>query len=79
MGRAWRRSSHAAREERMLQPVRFVRLVGIAIGSIVAAWLVMWLVGWILPQSLIPFAGLATLVLGGLIYNDIRRRDRRGS
>jgi cobalamin synthase len=79
MGRAWRRSSHAAREERMLQPVRFVRLVGIAIGSIAAAWLVMWLVGWILPQSLIPFAGLATLVLGGLIFNDIRRRDRRGS
>jgi hypothetical protein len=63
----------------MFQPVRFVRLVGIAIGSLVAAWLVMWLVGWILPQYLIPFAGLATLVLGGVIYNDIRRRDRRGS
>jgi hypothetical protein len=63
----------------MFQPVRFVRLVGVATGSLVAAWLVMWLVGWILPQSLIPFAGLATLVLGGLIYNDIRRRDRHGS
>jgi hypothetical protein len=65
------------REDRMFQPVRFVRLVGIAIGSFVAAWLVMLLVGWLLPQSLVPFAGLATLVLGGLIYTDIRRRDRR--
>jgi hypothetical protein len=63
--------------DRMFQPVRFVRLVGIAIGSFVAAWLVMLLVGWLLPQSLVPFAGLATLLLGGLIYTDIRRRDRR--
>jgi hypothetical protein len=56
--------------------VRFVRLVGIAIGSLVAAALVMWLVGWVLPPSFVPFAGLATLILGGLIYVDIRRRDR---
>jgi Flp pilus assembly protein TadB len=60
----------------MLQPVRFVRLVGIAIGSIVAAWLVMWLVGGFLPATIAQFAGVLTLVLGGLIYADIRRRDR---
>jgi CHASE2 domain-containing sensor protein len=53
-----------------------IRLVGIAIGSLVAAVLVMWLVGWILGPLFAPFAGLATLILGGLIYNDIRRRDR---
>jgi len=60
----------------MLQPVRFVRLVGIALGSIVAAWLVMWLVGGFLPATIAQFAGVLTLVLGGLIYADIRRRDR---
>jgi hypothetical protein len=53
-----------------------IRLVGIAIGSLVAAVLVMWLVGWILGPLFSPFAGLATLILGGLIYNDIRRGDR---
>jgi hypothetical protein len=56
---------------------RFVGLVGIAIGSLVAARLVMWLVGVFVPQVPIPFAGLFTLLLGGLIYADIRRRDRR--
>jgi hypothetical protein len=49
-----------------------IRKVGIAIGSLVAAWLVVWLVGSLLP---VPFAGgLLTIVLGGLIYRDISRR-----
>jgi hypothetical protein len=57
-------------------PFRLVRLTGIAIGSLVAAALVMWLlspiVGWIFGS----LTGLVTLLLGGLIYADIRRRDR---
>jgi hypothetical protein len=56
--------------------IGLVRLVGIAIGSLVAAALVMWLVGWFLGPSFVPFAGLATVILGGLIYADIRRRNR---
>lgn len=56
--------------------LRFVRLVGIAIGSLVAAALVMWLVGWFVGPAVAPYAGLATLILGGLIYVDIRRNDR---
>ena len=54
----------------------FVRLVGIAIGSLVAAALAMWLVGWLVGPGFAPFAGLATLILGGLIYVDIRKNDR---
>lgn len=52
------------------------RLVGIAIGSLVAAELVMGLIGGFLPATIAQFAGVLTLVLGGLIYADIRRRDR---
>lgn len=60
----------------MARTAHAVRLVGVAIGSLVAAWLVMWLVGGFLGPSLAPYAGLLTLILGGLIYADIRRRDR---
>ena len=56
--------------------LRLLRLVGIAIGSLVAAALVLGLVLWIVPLPLGPVSGLLTLVLGGLIYSDIRRRDR---
>ena len=56
--------------------IRALRLAGIAIGSLVIAWLVMSLVGWFLPQIAgtwtIP---IATLVLGGLVFRDIIRRD----
>jgi hypothetical protein len=52
-----------------------VRLVGIAIGSLAAAALVVWLVGWVLGPAFVPYAGLATVILGALIYADIRRRD----
>jgi CBS domain containing-hemolysin-like protein len=74
--------------------VRVLRRVGIAIGSFVAAWLVMSLVGW----ALLPFVGVSfrptdpgattsgsvivgfvTLILGGLIYRDIIRRDQPAS
>jgi membrane associated rhomboid family serine protease len=74
--------------------LRVVRRVGIAIGSIVAAWLVISLVGAVLlPFVGVPFrstdpgatasssaiVGLITLILGGLIYRDIIRRERRPS
>ena len=70
--------------------IAIVRRVGIAIGSIVAAWLVVGLVGGaVLPLFGVPFqpqdpgttagpsalVGLATIVLGGLIYRDIIRRE----
>jgi len=72
--------------------LRRLRRVGIAIGSLVAAWLVISLIGGILlPWVGVPFrpgdpgttttgsvlVGLITLVLGGLIYRDIVRRERR--
>jgi hypothetical protein len=54
----------------------WLRLAGIALGSLVAAALVMWLVGGMIPGVAGPLSGVVTLVLGGLIYADIRRRDR---
>lgn len=51
-----------------------VRKIGIAIGSLVAASLMVWVVGMLLPVPLA--AGLVTIVLGGLIYRDIVRRDQ---
>jgi len=72
--------------------LHIARRVGIAIGSLVAAWLVVSLVGGtLLPLVGVPFrppdpgtttAGgalvtLVTVVLGGLIYRDILRRERR--
>jgi hypothetical protein len=74
--------------------LHMLRRVGIAIGSIVAAWLVVSLVGGILlPLFGVSFrpvdpatsttgsvlVGLITVVLGGLIYRDILRRERRPS
>jgi hypothetical protein len=56
--------------------VRLIRLAGIAIGSIVAAWLILSFVAAGMPPSYQPFVGIAVVVLGGLIYADIRRRDR---
>ena len=70
--------------------MRIIRRIGIAIGSLVAAGLVMSLVGGVLlPFAGVPYqpwdptgsttggmlVGLATLVLGGLIYRDIIRRE----
>ena len=56
--------------------IRTLRLASIAIGSLVIAYLAMSLVGWFLPQVIgtwtIP---VATLILGGLVFRDIVRRD----
>jgi CBS domain containing-hemolysin-like protein len=72
--------------------LQMLRRAGIAIGSLVAAWLVMSLLGGVLlPFVGVPFRpldpattttgsiviGLIIVVLGGLIYRDIRRRERR--
>jgi CBS domain containing-hemolysin-like protein len=74
--------------------LRVFRRVGIAIGSLVAAWLVMSLVaGVLLPFIGVPYrptdpgatatgsaiVGLVTLILGGLIYRDIIRREQPAS
>ena len=69
----------------------FLRRVGIFIGSLVAASLVMGLVSWIvmvpmgsqlLESGAGPVAGalvvFLTIVLGGLIYRDIMEREERG-
>jgi hypothetical protein len=68
----------------------FLRRVGIFIGSLVAAALVMGLVSWVImvpmgPQLLASGAGpvaaglvtILTVVLGGLIYRDIMEREDR--
>ena len=47
--------------------------MGIAFGSLVAAWLVIWLIG---GSTLGLIGGIAVIVLGALIYRDIVRRDR---
>ena len=57
-----------------------IRRAGIAIGSFVIALLCIALVGGVIPQLL----GAATnpivaIVLGGLIYRDIVRRERHAS
>jgi hypothetical protein len=71
--------------------VEFIRRIGIFIGSLVAAALVMGLITWLVLQPMgaqlresgaMPaigaLVGLLTIVLGGLIYRDIMERDERG-
>lgn len=50
-----------------------LRRIGIAIGAVVEAGLIVWLVGGFLPAG--GLAGLLAVVLGGLIYRDIVRRE----
>jgi uncharacterized membrane protein len=70
----------------------FLRRVGIFVGSLVAAALVMGLVSWVvmvpmgtqlLASGAGPVAGalvtLLTIVLGGLIYRDIMEREDRAA
>jgi hypothetical protein len=61
--------------------LRMVRRVGVAFGSLVAAWLAVSLVwGLLLPSTGTTgsgLVGLVTVVLGGLIYRDIIRRETR--
>jgi nitrate reductase gamma subunit len=74
--------------------VRTLRRIGIAIGSLVAAWLVLALVGsWFLPFLGVSYhptdpgatpagsavVGIVTIALGGLIYRDIMRREPPGA
>jgi uncharacterized membrane protein len=64
----------------MSKAVRIVRTIGIAIGSLVAAYLAFMLVagtffGWTGRDS--ALAGFVVVVLGGLVFADIMRRDRR--
>jgi uncharacterized membrane protein len=69
----------------------FIRRVGIFIGSLVAAALVMGLITWVvlLPMgaqlresgampAISALIALLTIVLGGLIYRDIMEREERG-
>ncbi|MFL5749423.1 MAG: hypothetical protein ACJ765_02140 [Chloroflexota bacterium] len=59
--------------------IRAIQLIGIAVGSFVIAALAMSLVGWFLPPLLgawTPTVG--TIILGGLIFQDIVRRDTAG-
>jgi hypothetical protein len=56
--------------------IRALCLIGNALGSLVAAWLIVSLVAAWAPSSFQPFIGLIVVVLGGLTYADIRRRDR---
>jgi uncharacterized membrane protein len=71
--------------------LRFVRRVGIAIGSLVAAALVMGLITWVVlvpmgsqvresgaAPAVGAIVGLLTIVLGGLIYRDIMEREEGG-
>lgn len=63
----------------MLKAVRLVRIVGIAIGSLAIASLAVSLVsGMLLGQAAQSnyLVGLASLLLGGLIFADIMRRER---
>jgi hypothetical protein len=64
----------------MIKTVRVVRVVGIAIGSLVAAYLAFSLIagillGWTGKDSLL--AALVVVALGGLVFADIMRRERR--
>lgn len=51
-----------------------LRRVGIAVGALVEATLVMLLLGGFVPAGLL--AALVTVLLGALIYRDIVERDR---
>ncbi len=54
--------------------MKTLRRLGIALGSLVAAWLCVWLVGgWLLGASIL--ATTAVVILGALIFRDIVRRE----
>jgi hypothetical protein len=50
-----------------------VRRLGIAVGALVEAGLIMWLLGGFVPAGL--FAAVLTVFLGALIYRDLVRRE----
>ncbi|HEX7948900.1 MAG TPA: hypothetical protein VF494_01020 [Candidatus Limnocylindrales bacterium] len=57
--------------------MRLVRRLGIAFGSLIAAWLCVWLIGgWLLPDGGSGWlATLVVVILGYLIFRDILRRE----
>ncbi len=62
--------------------LRIVRRVGIAIGSLVIAYLAVSLVAGVLFGATVASSWLVaviTIVLGGLIFVDILRRERPAS
>jgi hypothetical protein len=54
-----------------------LRRVGIALGALVEAALIVWLLGGFLPAGLL--AGLVTVLLGALIYQDLVHRGSPSS
>lgn len=59
--------------------VHVLRRFGIALGSLTIAWMAVSLIGGVLlgtAASGNALVGLATLVLGGLVYQDIMRREQ---
>ena len=60
-----------------------LRRIGIAIGSLVIAYLAVSLVAGVLlgqwAQTNSTFVAVVSVVLGGYVYVDIMRRERRGS
>lgn len=62
--------------------IRIVRRFGIAIGSLVIAYLAVMLVAGVLfgpSASASPVVALVIIVLGGLVFADIVRRERSTS
>jgi hypothetical protein len=63
--------------------VAVIRRLGIAIGSLVIAYLAVSLVAGVLlgqwAQTNSTFVAVVSVVLGGFVYVDIMRRERRGS
>lgn len=51
-----------------------LRRVGIALGALVEAALIMWLLGGFLPAGLL--VAVVTILLGALIYRDLVGRER---
>ncbi len=60
--------------------VQVLRRMGIALGSLTIAWLAVSLVAGVVlghAASGNALVGLATVILGALVYQDIMRRERR--
>jgi hypothetical protein len=61
----------------MIAVMFWLRRALLAIACLVIAALCMTLVGWLVPQVLGPATkAVVAVVLGGLIYRDILRRER---
>lgn len=54
-----------------------MRRLGIGLGALVEAGLIVWLLGGFLPAGILAVP--LTVALGALVYRDITRRDSRPS